>query len=151
VFDDFFAAAIAAPAGGAEPHWQRAFARVARVQATGATPFVIAMHAIHAGMRAHIEDDLPRTLARVYREHYAAACDPARFRADYLRMADVFQVAADAMMTDLPRKTWTPRARVLDALTPVALRGRLIDRHFYPITRERARAFELGALLAREP
>ena len=155
VFDRYFTAAIAAPAGAAEPHWQRAFDRLARVQARGATSFELAMHAVHAGMRAHIEHDLPRTLAGVYVEHYgaragrAAACDPARFRADYLRMAGVFQLAADALMSEIPRRDWTARARVIDALTPTVLRAGLIDRHFYPITRERARAFEAGTLMAR--
>jgi hypothetical protein len=148
VFDDFFTAAIAAPAGLAEPHWQRAFDRIGRVAGRGATRFEIAMHAVHAGMRAHIEGDLPRTLARVHREHYAGACSPARFRADYLAMSDVFEIAGAALMAEFPRGTWTPRARIIDVVTPQSWRAGLIDRHFYPITRERARAFQLGALLA---
>jgi uncharacterized protein YndB with AHSA1/START domain len=154
LFDRYFTDAIAAPTGTAEPHWQRAFAHLARVQRKRASPFELAMHAVYAGMRAHIEDDLPRVLGRVWADHYGPrddrprACDPARFRADYLRMRDVFQTAGDALMAGIPRRQWTLRARAIDALTPDALRAGLVDRYFYPITRERAHAFDRGVALA---
>ena len=99
-------------------------------------------------MRAHIEGDLPRTLATVYR-HFTGRCDYVRFRPDYLRMAQVFNDAGDRFMASWPRATWTPRARFFDAVTPSALRNQLIDRTFYPITRERRKAFDRGHDLAQ--
>jgi hypothetical protein len=99
-------------------------------------------------MRAHIEDDLPRALAEVYRA-YAGRCDYARFLPDYLRMAGIFADAGDRLLADWPRRAWTPRARLLDSLTPRAFRTQLLDRTFYPVTRARRAAFERGAELAR--
>jgi hypothetical protein len=148
VFDAYFTANVRAAPGHVEPHWARAFAHIEKVRRGGATNFELAMHSVYVGMRAHIEEDLPRTLARVYADHYATACDHVRFRADYLRMHGVFTGAGDRLMADLPRREWTPRARFVDAITPVVMRDRLIDRHFYPITRQRARAFERAGMLA---
>ncbi|MCE9574021.1 MAG: SRPBCC family protein [Deltaproteobacteria bacterium] len=136
--------------GEVEPHWARAFAITEGARARRKSRFEAAMLAVFAGMRAHIEGDLPRTLATVYR-HYAGRCDYVRFRPDYLRMAQVFTAAGDRFMASWPRRTWTPRARFFDAVTPDALRHQLIDRTFYPITRERRKAFERGQALARQP
>lgn len=143
IFDAYFTTAVHATAP--EPHWRRAFAHLERSRHL--PRFELAMHAVFVGMRAHIEDDLPRTLARVYAAHYAGRCDHVRFRADYLHMRHVFTAAGERIMAHYPRATWTPRARLVDALTPHALRDGVIDRHFYPITRERRRAFERGGML----
>ena len=63
-------------------------------------------------------------------------------------MKHVFTEAGDRLMADIPRSEWSPRARIIDRLTPHALRETLIDRYMYPITRERARAFARGGLMA---
>lgn len=148
-FHEFFLASLD---GRPEPHWARAFALIER--AAHRTRFERAMTAVYAGMRAHIEDDLPRTLALIYADHYGPGsprgprCDYVRFRADYLRMADIFPAAGDRLLSEIPRHEWTPRARLLDRLTPKAVRIRLIDKSFYPISRERRRAFERGEGIA---
>jgi hypothetical protein len=153
VFDTYFTDALDAP--NPEAHWRRAFAAIERVRARGTHPFELAVATVYAGMRAHIEEDLPRTLARVHAEHHGptapedARCDPARFRADYLKMRDVFTTAGQRFVDGFARRAWTRRARALDLVTPRAWRDGIIDRFVYPITRERARAFERGALLAR--
>jgi hypothetical protein len=133
--------------GAVEPHWERAFTTTERARERGKTAFEAAMLGIFVGMRAHIEDDLPRALAEAYRD-YAGRCDYARFRPDYLRMAQIFTEAGDRLLADWPRRAWTPRARFLDRITPRALRDQLLDRTFYPITQQRRRAFERGAELA---
>ncbi len=148
-FHQLFATSLAGPT---ESHWRHAFAQIAA--ASDRSRFERALIAIHAGMRAHIEHDLPRALALVYAADYGPRspggprCDYVRFRADYLRMTDLFAAAGDRLMAELPRREWSVRARLLDRLTPTALRVRLIDRNFYPLSRERRRAFEHGEGIA---
>ena len=145
VFDRYFTDNLSSRVR--EPHWARAFAHVARTAERTRDPFERMVHAVWAGMRAHIEGDLPRTLAHVYRAYYARQCDPARFRADYLRMPEVFTRAGERISADIPRTRWPLRARLVDYLTPSLLRDRIIDRYVYPITKQRARAFERAAQL----
>lgn len=131
-----------------EPHWARAFAKTERTAKRPLTRFAIAMRSVFEGMRAHIEDDLPRALAQTYVEHYAGCADYTRFRADYLRMARIFGDASDRLLTHFPKREWSLRDRFLDAVTPPEGRTWLIDHTFYPITTRRAQAFERGARIA---
>jgi len=133
--------------GEVEPHWARAFAATEGARARGKTPFEAAMLAVFVGMRAHIEDDLARALAEVF-GHYRGRADYARFRPDYLRMAPAFPEAGDRFVAEWPRVAWTRKARLFDAFTPRSLRAAMLDRSFYPVTRQRRRAFERGAELA---
>lgn len=135
--------------GEVEPHWARAHRVAERGAQSGESVFVRSMRAIHAGMRAHIEDDLPRAIAKVHLDAYVGRVDPERFRADYLRMGDIFLEAGARIRAVLPRDAWTVRARLIDALTPEALRGPIMDRTFYPIARQRRRAFERAVGLVR--
>lgn len=135
--------------GEVEPHWVRAHRVAERGARSDESIFVRSMRAIHAGMRAHIEDDLPRAIAKVHRDAYAGRADLARFRADYLRMGDIFLEAGHRIRSVLPREAWTLRARVIDALTPEALRAPIMDRTFYPIARRRRQAFERAVGLVR--
>lgn len=155
VFHRYYQQALDARAAGAatiESHWRRAMAGASAAAAAAdrgeRSRFEAGMIGIWLGMRAHIEDDLPRTLATVWADGYRGRCDYARFRADYLRLGAVFPRAAARMVDTFPRHTWSPRARVLDAVTLEVLRDRLIDRSVYPITRQRARAFERGGMIA---
>lgn len=151
VFHGLYAANLArrlgVSSGEVEPHWARAFAATEQARARGKSRFEAAMTGVFAGMRAHIEGDLARTLATVYQQ-YAGRCDYVRFRPDYLRMATIFTAAADRFMATWPRATWTRRARVYDFLTPRSMRDQLIDRTFYPISQRRREAFERGRTLA---
>lgn len=131
-----------------ESHWHRALRSTERAQRKFKTRFEQAMASIYYGMRAHIEDDLPRTLARIYVEHYAEDANYVRFRADYLRMAQVFTDASEQLLTHLPKSEWTQTARVMRALTPAVLRQRAMDKNFYPIDRRRREAFDRGGRIA---
>lgn len=133
--------------GEVEAHWRRAFIATERQRDRRRRGLEAAVVGIYAGMRAHIEHDLPRALCEVYVKHYAERCDYARFRADYLRMADVFVAAGDRLLGDIPRGAWPVRARLLDRLTPPGLRGRVIERRIYPIGSRRREAFERGLAL----
>jgi uncharacterized protein YndB with AHSA1/START domain len=134
--------------GAVAPHWAHAFAATEGARARGKSPFEAALLAVFAGMRAHIEGDLPPALAEVY-DHYRGRCDFARFRPDYLRMAPAFPEAGDRFLAGWPLVSWTRQARILSALTPRSMRGRLLDRRFYPLSRQRRLAFDRGAELAR--
>lgn len=135
--------------GDVEPHWARAHRAAERAARHDATTYLRAMRSIRAGMRAHIEDDLPRAIAKVHLTSYAGRADVARFRADYLRMSDLFVNAADQIAEVLPRAEWPWDARALDAITPARWKRELIDRRFYPIASKRREAFERAVGLVR--
>ena len=134
--------------GEVEAHWRKAFG-VAEHGARGyRRPDQVFAVGLYAGMRAHIEHDLPRALADVWRASYRGRCDYARFRADYLLMGHVFRDASMRLLDELPR-AWVPvwMRAIRAALPPEAL-DRAIARRFYDIPRHRLTAFERGAALA---
>ena len=135
--------------GDVEMHWVRAHRAAERAARRDASSFVRAMRSIRAGMRAHIEDDLPRAIAKVHLRHYAGRADVARFRADYLRMSDLFVDAGNQIADVLPREQWPLNVRALEAITPDRWMGTLIDRRFYPIAKRRREAFERAVGLVR--
>jgi hypothetical protein len=99
------------------------------------------------GVAAHIEEDLPRALAEVYRRHYAKRCDYVRFRADYLLMANIFQRAASRLLAEMPRGAVPGYLRVLAPLLPLEVEDQIL-RRYYDVPRKRTMAFERGARLA---
>ena len=129
--------------GTAESHWQVAFRAMDR-GSRGATAAVAGL--LH-GVAAHIEDDLPRALAEVYRSHYRGRCSYARFRADYLLMADIFTRASDRLMAEMPRSFLPLYLRVLDPVLSVPVKDRFL-RRYYDVPAKRRQAFERGARLA---
>lgn len=147
--DHHWACALAATEAARQRGWPPGAAVVRVVYRPRTETFAAALESVHHGMRAHIEEDLPLTLAEVAVRHYRGRCDYARFRADYLRMAPLFAEAATRFAAHLPRRCWPWRARIADALVPTDLLGRLIEWDFYPIGRERRNAFERGARFAR--
>ena len=96
------------------------------------------------GIRAHIEEDLPRALAEVWVEHYRGRCDYARLRADYLLMSGIFDDATDRMTAEMPKSMTPWYAEHL----PRELKGEWRRRRFYDVGRARRLAFERGARLA---
>jgi uncharacterized protein YndB with AHSA1/START domain len=128
--------------GDVPAHWQRAHALAERAASATTNHYERAVRSIFGGMRAHIEDDLPRAMADVFRAHYAGRCRFARMRADYVRMAPIFDRAGERVQAWFPRSEWTTRARMIDTFTPTFLRTTLIDRTLYPITKKRRDAFE---------
>ena len=132
-------------AGPVAPHWERAFVATERARERGASGFDAAVTAVVAGVRAHVEDDLPRALASVYRRDYAGRCDYVRFLPDHLRTSGLIAEAAERVIADWPRRAWSTRARLLDTLVPRALRGRVLDRALYPLSQRHRAAFDRGA------
>lgn len=100
------------------------------------------------GVRAHIEEDLPRALAEVWLEHFTARCDYARFRADYLLMAPVFRTAADRLLAHMPRDMVPAWLRLARRTLPAELQDALTNRRSYDVPRRRLEAFERGRRLA---
>jgi hypothetical protein len=133
-------------AGEVEGHWRHAFAATERLRSMR-RPFESFVTSLYLGMRAHIEHDLPRALAEVYRLDYAERCDYARFRSDSLRLPGIFTAAADRLLGDVPRASWSVRARLL-RLVPSTLRDQVIERGLYPIGGRQREAFERGAALS---
>lgn len=132
-------------------HWARGHAAAERARTRARTRYERAVLSILGGMRAHIEGDLPVAIASVHHAHYAGRADLARFRADYLLMAPLFDRAGERIQAAFPRREWGLRARLYDRLTPEFLRPTLIDRTVYPITRERRRAFAAAERLVSGP
>lgn len=105
--------------------------------------------ALLLGVRAHIDEDLPRALAEVYLAHFASRCSYARFRADYLLMAPIFRTAADRLLAELPRALVPWSIRAARAALPAELQDALTNRRAYDVPTERLEAFERGHRLAR--
>lgn len=132
-----------------EEPWRKAWGLAERAGATGSASQL--GKALLLGVAAHIEADLPRALHATYREHFRDRCDYVYFRADYLRMADIFRVASDRLMGDMPRRhvpVWLQAARTV---LPPELRDQLM-RSYYDTPRRRMAAFDAGRdLLGSDP
>lgn len=95
------------------------------------------------GIRAHIEEDLPRALAEVWAAHYAGRADYDRLRADYLLMGGIFDGSTDRMIERNPGMMPWYAARL-----PRMLQEEWRRRNFYDVRRARRLAFERGGRLA---
>lgn len=133
--------------GRPETHWRSSFRAMDEAERWQGDEVRGAFYGIAKGMQAHIEEDLPRTLAEVYLKHYAERCDYARFRADYLRMDVIFGGASERLLAHIPRAKLPWRSRVLGAVLPREALDWLAARDFYDLPRERRRAFERGERL----
>ena len=135
-----------ADGGWAEQHWCAAFRAMEEAPQRHRQPMEAIGHAIARGMRAHIDEDLPRALAQVYAGHYHGRCAYARMRADYLLMEPVFAAASQSLFETIPTGALTLRARLWRGVLPAPLFTHLM-RHS-GLTRQRRRAFERGHRLA---
>jgi hypothetical protein len=133
--------------GRAETHWQVAFREMDRAREGTRGAGVQTARGLLFGVAAHIEEDLPRALAEVYRRHYAGRCGYVRFRADYLLMAGIFQQASARLLAEMPRDSVPAYLRVLAPVLPLEARDRILSR-YYDVPRKRMLAFERGARLA---
>jgi uncharacterized protein YndB with AHSA1/START domain len=134
--------------GCVESHWQEAFRHMRRDVRQSKGRFERLARCVFRGMKAHIEDDLPRALAQVYAAHYAQRCDYARFRADYLTMAPIFRDAGDRLLTELAPREIPLRTRVLSAALPQEAKDAIMARRMYDIPRQRRKAFDRGERIA---
>lgn len=144
-FDHYYRAALEGFERGEaiEPPWQKAWG----VAEAAREPRAI-VKGLLLGVAAHIEADLPRALAETWREHFRERCEYVRFRADYVRMADVFRLASDRLVERMPRAflpTWLRAAR---STLPPEIGGQLM-RRYYDVPKRRLEAFAHGARLAK--
>jgi uncharacterized protein YndB with AHSA1/START domain len=133
--------------GDVEAHWARAFGAMEDAARRKATPFEAAGYCVAKGAKAHIEDDLPRALAEVYREHYAEICGYARFRADYAQMGFIFRDAEERMMAEMPREGFSLFRRVVGRL-PQEAKDALGKRGGFDVGGMRREAFRRGGEMA---
>ncbi|MAQ16514.1 MAG: hypothetical protein CMN30_17185 [Sandaracinus sp.] len=138
---EYYAEALRADDRGTpvEAHWREAFRAAERafrtrrhLEATQAT--------IAHGLRAHLDEDLPRILATTHRDHYPLA-GFARFRADHLTMRGSFAQAQRRFVASLPADalSWRQRAARKVARASTALAW---------VPRARRQAFERGERLS---
>jgi hypothetical protein len=146
LYADNLARRLGTQPGAIDPHWERAFVATERARERGMSAFEAALHGVVVGVQAHVEHDLPLALAEVHRA-YAGRADVARFLPDWLRTDGVYADAGERLIADWPRRAWTPRARLLDTLTPGPLRDRMLERAVYPIARQHRAAFDRAAAL----
>ncbi len=132
-----------------EAHWRRAFRAMETGDGRHRDPAFVLFYGLLQGVRAHIEEDLPRALAEVWTRHYAGRCDYARFRADYLSMTTIFRRAAAGLTERIPREHLPRYYRWLGPLLPQEVKDLVQKIRFYDVARERLRAFERGERLAR--
>jgi uncharacterized protein YndB with AHSA1/START domain len=135
-------------AGACEDHWRSSFRAMELAHRWRRRALDAVLYGVAKGMQAHIEEDLPRTLAEVHHRHYRSVFGYARFRADYLAMAEVFRGAGERLMAEIPRAWWPVQARLLDRALPYEVKVALQRRTFYDLPRERLRAFERGRRLS---
>jgi len=136
--------------GPAEHHWHGAFGAMERGHPHLRSPGELFAHGLLLGIRAHVEQDLPRALADVYLSHYAHRCCYGRLRADYLLMNSIFRYSADRLLERVPRAYLPPLAWMLGPMVPPEARDALMARRFYDMATARRVAFERGGALARE-
>ncbi len=134
--------------GYCEHHWISSFRAADNVRGRLKDPLKGIGFSIAKGMQAHIEEDLPRTLAEIYVWHYAYRSRYGRFRSDYMLMRDVFGRAADRLKPLFPKAAQTLGFRVFETWTPEQIKDEMMRRFYYDIPRQRRRAFERGERLA---
>lgn len=132
-----------------EHHWASSFraaemARRWKGEGVGELGYSIAK-----GMQAHIEEDLPRTLAEVYHWYYKDKFRYGRLRADYLLMGPIFRDAASRLIDMVPKQEIPLFNRIWERFVIPEIKEHLMARYYYDISRERRKAFERGERLAR--
>ena len=133
--------------GATETPWALAFGFAESSAARPVAERVLG--ALLLGVRAHIDEDLPRALAEVYLDHFAARCDFGRFRGYYLLMAPIFRLAAARLLGELPPSLIPLSIRLARRLLPVEIQDELTNRRGYDVPVQRLEAFERGDRLAR--
>lgn len=134
-------------AGPCEAHWVRAF-RTMDAHHRFREPLLGISVGLAKGVRAHIEEDLPRALAEIHVRHYQGRCAYARFRADYLSMRDVFRDASDRLLAQIPSRYFPLWMRVTSPLMTREMKDGLVHKRFYDVPKRRREAFERGERLA---
>ncbi len=131
--------------GQVESHWRRAFAAAENTSGSSAAPMSVGLVlAIHA----HVESDLPRTLAQVYVDHFSDCADYDRFRGDYYAMGHIFLESARRIQALMPQDAVPLWAKALGRLMPQEVTQQVMYRRAYNLPKQRRAAFRRGAELA---
>jgi len=133
-------------AGECESPWRAAWSLAERSDPRRSPDEVV--RALMLGVIAHIEEDLPRALAEVWRGHFHDRCEYARFRADYVRMGHVFRDASDRLLARMPPRFLPGWLRAARAALPPEIQDALLARRGYDVGARRLLAFERGRRLA---
>lgn len=128
------------------PPWHKAWSTAEAGGAQRSAQLI--MKALLQGVAAHIEVDLPRALADTYLRDFQGRCDYAYFRADYIRMANIFRTASDRLMAQMPNQYQPAWLRIARGALPPELSDQLMNR-YYDVARRRLEAFEKGGKLVR--
>jgi hypothetical protein len=131
-----------------EAHWRSAFRAMEKAARWKRNEVQQMAYAIAKGAQAHIEEDLPRSLADIYMRHYHGKCSYARFRGDYMQMANIFRQASDRLLDALPAGMIPKRFQLIRKALPDEVGDVLLARYFYNVPRERRKTFERGERLA---
>jgi len=123
-----------------EGPWQRAFRRMDQ---GGEHAPLATVEGLLLGVKAHIEEDLPRALAEVWVRHYREH-EYVRFRADYLSMGGVFRGASDRLLDEMPKSFVPGYLRVLRAVLAPEIADSIMNRNYYNVPVRRFEAFERG-------
>ncbi len=147
VFHRFYVSNLEAHRAALRPEapWRVAFSAMDRAKRGDG---VAVIRGLLLGVRAHIEEDLPRALAEVWLDHYRDRCDYVRLRADYLRMADVFRIASSRLVAEMPPSWIPPQLRVLVRFAPLEVQDWAFSRNYYDVARARRKAFDRGRGIA---
>ncbi|MCZ4552662.1 SRPBCC family protein [Gordonia rubripertincta] len=124
-----------------EEPWQAAWSRCE--QTDPRHPIMPIISGMLAGVRAHIECDLPRSIADVYLEHYRITHHYKDFRSDYLAMATVFGIASDRLLEQMPQE-YKPLWVRASVRLPAEVRSALLNKRTFDIPRHRLAAFSRG-------
>ncbi len=134
--------------GPAEAHWQRAFAALDGLSAAHSSDTERLLGGLSLAVHAHVESDLPRSLAEVYVDHFAKHCDYARFRGDYYGMGSIFVDAFRRVLDVIPSQSLPAWARMANRTLPAQFMQQLAYRKAYDLPKHRRAAFRRGAEIA---
>ncbi|MCA9582008.1 MAG: SRPBCC family protein [Myxococcales bacterium] len=132
--------------GDVEAHWQAAFSAARKPEPS---PFLQMTQSVVHGVRAHLEEDLPRVLAEVYVRDYQGRADYARFRGDYYALGHVLEGAGERLLREVPTQGVPKRVRALRGLFPKTAVDRAVRGAYDDLPTKRRQAFERGERLVR--
>lgn len=95
--------------GAVEAHWLSAF-RAMQADVRSHDGSRAHLHrAVLEGVRAYVQEDVPRALADVWFQKYAGRCDYVRLRADYLATQGLVRRAIERVAGKAPQRRWSVR------------------------------------------
>ena len=134
-------------AAALEYHWLRAFLAMGDERLD---PTARMMKGLMYAVEAHVDEDLPRALARVYLRNYAGQCDLDRFRADFVLLRRMFAEANDDFVAAIDPKYTPLHLRIAQRVAPSEVLEALRKRMQYDVGEGRLAAFERAKRLVAQ-